>query len=41
MIMKMITELHGGLGHESGGEGKGGGGEERRGGGTLGLINGL
>lgn len=31
MIMKMITELHGGLGHESGGEGKGGGGggEER------------
>lgn len=27
----MITELHGGLGHESGGEGKGGGGggEER------------
>lgn len=32
MIMKIITELHGGLGHESSGEG---------GGGTLGLINGL
>lgn len=33
MIMKIITELHGGLGHESSREGRGGA--------TLGLINGL